>query len=254
MDSTALVPLRRVAFGLAFVFAGLALFVLGVCAEIIVATVVTAPEPRLVLGLMSVPLLGGLIHLFGQACCLWVPAEAEARGLAGTALALNVVSKGVRAAGVALLMFPLSGVNPDLAVGGLVASGQVLSVLSSFFFLFFLRRLSRYLGFGDGVSRAEQVLFFWGVVIFLVLLCTGGLFLLHTLLQGPRVPDLLAAPGVLFIPALLELLLVLATLVVMLITFVKYCNLLTSVRETILRQLNIWATEHQGKRPGLSPL
>jgi len=253
MDSTALVPLRRVAFGLAFVFAGLALFVIGMSAEIFVGTFVSEPHPRLVLGLASVPLLGGLIHLFGQVFCLWVPVESEARGMAVTALALNILSKAVRAAGVFLLAFPLPDWDARVLVGGLIAGGQILSVLSSFFFLFFLRRLSTYIGFGDGVSRAEQVLFFWGALIFLVLLSTGGVYLLHTLVQGPRVWDLLAAPGLLLIPALLELLLVLATLVVMLITFVKYCNLLTSVRETILRQLDIWATEQKGKRPGLSP-
>jgi hypothetical protein len=254
MDSTALVPLRRVAFGLAFVFAGLALFVLGVCAEIIVGTFVSEPNPRLMLGLASVPLLGGLIHLFGQVFCLWVPAESEARGMAVTALALNILSKAVRGAGMFVLAFPPPHWDQRLVAGGLMASGQLLSVLSSFFFLFFLRRLSTYLGFGDGVNRAEQVLFFWGILIFLALLGIGGVFLLHELLHGPRVTELLAAPGVLLIPVLLELLVVLALLVVMLITFVKYCNLLTSVRESILRQLDIWASEHKDKRPGLSPL
>jgi hypothetical protein len=262
MDSTGqtreipgrLVPLRRVAFGLAFVFAGLALFVLGMCAELIVSTFVSSPSQQVVLGLASIPFLGGLIHLFGQAVCLWVPSEAQARGFLIGALALNLLSKAVRGAGLFLLVFPLPDWDPRVFVGGLVAAGQLLSVLSSFRFLYFLRQLSAYLGFGDSVNRAEQVLFLWGVLIILVGLSTGGLFLLHNLFQSPGVLDLQEVPAALLLPVLLELILVLALLLVMLITFVKYCNLLTSVRETILRQLEIWATEQKGKKPGLSPL
>src|SRR5262249_4627885 len=98
MNNDITMPLGRVALGLGFVFPGLALQGL-LWYGALVLYAFTTPSPFIALVLYVALVVGGLVHLAGQALCLWVPAEAEARRALAVAIALNVLSKAISIGG-----------------------------------------------------------------------------------------------------------------------------------------------------------
>lgn len=252
MNAEAAPGLRRVALGLGFVFAGLALEVLAFCAVLILASFWSAV---FVVGgpvLLAATFLGLVLNLVGQLLCLGTPAESAARGPLVLALALNVLGKAVTVVGiVAALLAWWPGAAPQF---GLTAASQLLGAASFTAFLVFLKRLARYLDYGEGDLRAEGVLVLWVGTLVLWLLIQGvllaflALFSSLNVLGGFTSPDLLA-----LLLAVLVVLFGLLALVFGLLTFFKYCNLLIDLRDTIRRQLDTLAEQLRVKRHGLAP-
>jgi hypothetical protein len=225
-----------------------------VLASVAVVLYACTPAPPQVVNfvLLAAVVVGIFLHLFGQLLCLWVPPEAEARGVLLLSIALSVVGKAV------VLAEFFNGFLTFWAFPGevllLSQLGELFSVLSSLAFLIFLKRLSRYLAYGDGEVDAEGLLFLWGLSIFLYLLNFGLALAASVLLPGN---SLLGALFALDVLATLFLMLLavfgLVLLVVGVMTFIKYCNLLTRLREVIVQRLEADEAERREKKPGLAP-
>ncbi len=251
MDNDNAVPLSRVALGLGFVFTGLALQVL-LWYTGLVLYAFTTPSPVIAFVLLAALVLGGLVHLFGQLLCLWVPREAEAGRVLALAIGLNVLSKAVSVGDFLNSFGGWWSFSHDVLVVSQAA--LVLSVASSLVFLVFLKRLARFLTYGDGEVEAEALLFLWGLCIFLYLGTFGVIVLAAWSLGGDDLPTRLFGTdfsAVSFLILLLVLFLLL--LIFVLLTFIKYCRLLTALREVIVKQLERAADERKGKKTGLQP-
>jgi hypothetical protein len=253
MNAEAAPGLRRVALGLGFVFAGLALEVFTFCAVLVLGAFLSGvwQVAGPVFTAATVP--GLVLHLVGLLLCLAIPAESQARRTLVLAIALLLLAQVmvvVEVAGAGLGWLPTVGVPL-----GLSTVARVLGIASSVAFILFLRRLAHYLNYGEGELNAEGVLVLWALtfVIWLVglgvLLGLLGLVAAGNLLAGGLAAITMVDLVVLFVAALV----VLAVLVVGLWAFVKYCNLLIELRNVIRRELDTLAEELRLKGPGLRP-
>jgi hypothetical protein len=261
MNRESLPAMGRVALGLGFVFASLALtFFVGLAVAILVSLIPYSEFTReILLGslLPWVLIVVITLQLGGLFLCVWVPAESESRRVLFWAVALNVLGDALLIVQLLALLFswwPPS--DPPLSQStGLFACAQLLNVVSFVFFVVFLKRLSRYLGNGDGEADAEAVLFLFVASIVLWFLAESMLVVAVLGLLGPfdfrepfKLYDLIGVLfWVLFVP------LALLALFVGLVAFIKYCNLLTSLRDVILRQMAATAADPRGKKSGLAP-
>jgi hypothetical protein len=208
--------------------------------------------PAVELGFIIAAWAAILLHLVGQLLCLRVPAEAEARTPLVAAIVLNVLAKGLSLGEVVLVS--TNTWHPPAPLLSLSNLGLLFSVVSSLFFLRFLQRLARFLTDGDAELNAEAVLFLWLVCIILFLLMTGVLLLMLWSLLADNVWAVVNNPGVVAILFLIALFpLALLALILELVAFVKYVNLLTGLRETILRRVEKAAEELRPRKAGLTP-
>jgi hypothetical protein len=253
MDLEMTRPMRRVARGLGFVFAGVALLVITWSAAFLVDTL--KPTQTLTIGLVFAWAIwfAVVLHLVGQLQCLWVPVESDARGPLWVALVLNVLAKALTIGDLVVIVlqwWQYVGPLPTLSTLGLV-----LSVISSLSYLVFLKRLCRYLGYGDGVIDAEGLLFLWGLMIFFGLLLLGVLLGLRYWLPLDNFMEALNSP-------LLEHVVIVGVVVVLgltfailaLITLIKYSDLLTGLRDLIRREAASAAQKAPPKKGGLASL
>jgi hypothetical protein len=253
MDAEAAPGLRRVAQGLGFVFGGVALHVL-VWSGVVSLPALFAPPPLwLVLTLAAAFILAMVLHLIGQLLCLGTPAESEARGPLLMSIALNVLGKVAAvmgALGAVLEWWPRTGPLFNLTA----AAPLLIAVASASAFLIYLRRLARYLGYGEGELRAEAVMVWWVLTLALWLVVQGLVvaFLSQysslNVLSGFSNPEFLALALALFFVIFAFLFVVVAV-----VTLVKYCNLLIDLRAMIRRQLDTLAEQLRTKGHGLRP-
>jgi hypothetical protein len=253
MNAEAAPGLRRVAHGLGYVFGGVALHVLIWSAVLSLPAFFAAPPPWLILTLLAVFILAMALHLTGQLLCLGTPAESEARGPLLMSIALNVLGKAaavVAVLGALLGWWPRTGPLFNLTA----AAPLLLGVASLTAFLICLRRLARYLDYGEGELHAEAVLVWWVLTLTLWLVVQGlALAFLSqysslNVLSGFTNPDLLA-----LLLALLFLAFGVLFVVVSVLVLIRYCNLLIDLRNTIWRQLDTLAEELRVKGHGLRP-
>jgi hypothetical protein len=208
--------------------------------------------PAVELGFVIAAWVAILLHLIGQLLCLRVPPEAEARTALAVAIGLNVLAKGLSLG--ELVLVSTNTWHPPAPLLSLSNLGLLCSVVSSLFFLRFLQRLARYLSDGDAELRAEEVLFLWVTCIVLFLLMTGVLLMMLWSLMADNVWAVVNNPGIVAVMFLVIFFpLALLTLVLELVAFIKYCNLLTGLRETILRRVEKAALEQRPKKAGLTP-
>jgi hypothetical protein len=252
MDKESAPALGRVALGLAFVFAGLALLVVFGSA-FIVLTAFTSLLPLVGQGAIAGALILALaLHLTGQLLCLWVPAEAEARGVLLLAVAPSVLAKAL--AVVDLLAAVLGWWPQPGPLLSLSTAAQAASVLASVAFLIFLKRLAHYVGDGDYEIEAEGILVLWVAAIVLWALLLSLLLAASALLNSPNLLEGLTSVSLLALVFLvLFVALGLLLLFVGLVTFIKYCNLLTGLRDVILRHVAVLAEDAKAKKSGLIP-
>jgi hypothetical protein len=251
MDSQNAVRLQRVARGLGLVFAGLALLVLVGSATVLL--LVLLPELPLLSAclFLSVVVLAIALHLAGQVFCLWVPSDPTGRAIVLAAVGLNVLAKLV--AGLEAVAEGWHWWHAPAAPMLLATLAELFSVVSALTFLFFLKRLASSIGNNRGEMMAENVLFLW-------LSCLGVYLVLFGLVLGmlrawneTSLWEIIVNPGVAGL-ALLSLLFLLAVLMggLGLLAFIRYCNLLTSLRESLLRLVE--RASAQSKKVGLLPV
>jgi hypothetical protein len=261
MNRESLPAMGRVARGLGFVFASLALTFFVGLAVAILFSLIRFSESEFTRGVLLSSVLPWVLivvitlQLVGLFLCAWVPPESETRGVLFWAVGLNVLGDGLVVVQLLAVLFtwwppaepPL---NAALSVGA-----QLLNVISFVFFVVFLKRLSRHLGNGDGEADAEAVLFLFVASLVLWFLAEGMLLVAVLGLLGPfnfgdpfKLYDLV---GVLFWVVFVPL--GVLALIVGLIALIKYCNLLTSLRDVILRQMAETAADPRGKKSGLAP-
>jgi hypothetical protein len=279
MDTATSLALSRVGRGLTLVFVSLALLVLLTTGTALLSTLIHPFPPALVVTLACLALVPVGLGLLGQALCLFIPAEAEARRILLFAILVNAVAKALAIAEILRLTlnwWPGLARMPLVSVGILA---QVLSVISSLVFLFFLKKLSRFLEYGEGEAEAEGFYLLWALSIFLYLIWLGVLEtrtsfglpqdwqeLIQLMSREPpqRAPEdldketrrsvsfdslSLLAGGYLVV-------LILVTVgagAVGVYTFIRYCNYLTGLRDLIYRRIAESEEDPRKKKPGLAP-
>jgi hypothetical protein len=261
MNRESLPAMGRVALGLGFVFASLALTFFIVLAFAVLLSLIPFSE------FIGEILLGSLLPwifivvitllLVGLFLCVWAPPESETRGVLFWAVGLNVLGDGLVIVQLLALLFTWwPPAKPPLSQStGLLAGALLLNMISFIFFVVFLKRLSRYLGNGDAEADAEAVLFLFVGFMVLLLLAEAMLVVAVLGLLGPfnfgdalKLYDLV---GVLFWVLLVPL--AVLALIVGLVALIKYCNLLTSLRDVILRQIAETAADPKSRKSGLAP-
>ena len=160
-------------------------------------------------------LIGGLMIFVGPFFCLAVPAATRARGL----IIGSVVCQALFLVTVTLLL--VSFLPITLVTLGMVLAAPLISLiaifLSNIFFVLFMRRLAIFIGRMDLAERARKILTLTGVVI----ASFFGLGLVVDLM-GPGF--ILVRPGSVLSIAILVL------LVVSVVLFVRYANLVNDLR------------------------
>ena len=184
-----------------------------VCAALVVKFAgVFLPMPRVILALAALGgFVGSLLHIAGWILCLTVPRQSGAKGLIVTAVILQ-------------LIVPLIGVAPaprglPLAVYVVLDLADSLLWLTAIVvFLFFLKRLGRYLKRSDVADEAQFLIY-------------GVLGLVAFILIGPAVTTQFVY--------VIALLLKLATCVVVIgaaiYLLIRYLRLLEGLRHALLR-------------------
>src|SRR5262249_21242981 len=189
--------------------------------------------------------------LVGQVFCLWVPSDPTGRAIVLAAVGLNVMGKLV--AGFEAVAEGWHWWHAPAAPMLLATLAELFSVASSLTFLSFLKRLASSVGNNRAEMLAENVLFLWlsclGVYVILFGLVTAML----RVWNETSLWEIVVNPGVAGL-ALLSLLFVLAVLMggLGLLAFIRYCNLLTSLRESLLRLVE--RASVAGKKVGLQPV
>jgi hypothetical protein len=251
MDSQDAVRLERVARGLGLVFAGLALLVLVGNATVLL--LLFLPElPLLSAGLfLGVVVLAIGLHLVGQVFCLWVPSDSTGRAIVLAAVGLNVLGKLV--AGLEAVAEGWHWWDTPAAPMLLATLAELFSVVSALTFLVFLKRLASSLGSNRGEIMAENVLLLWLLCLGLYVICFG---LMEVMLRTQSVSTLwmlLYSPGTVGV-VLLPVVFVLGVLMMGLgvLAFIRYCNLLTFLRETILKSVE--RASANTRKSGLAPV
>jgi hypothetical protein len=261
MNRESLPAMGRVALGLGFVFASLALtFFVGLGVAILLSLIPYSEFTREIMFGSVLPwvlIVVITVQLVGLFLCVWVPRESETRGVLFWAVGLNVLGDALVIVQLMALLFTwLPPAEPPLSQStGLSAGAQLLNVVSFVFFVIFLKRLSRYLGNGDGEADAEAVLFLFVSSIVLWFLAEAMLVVAVLGLLGPfnlgNPFELVGLISILFWVLFVPLSVL--ALIVGLIALIKYCNLLTSLRDVILRQMADAAVDPRAKKSGLAP-
>ena len=200
--------LRRTGLGLTLVYYGIITLLLCVLVVMTGAVAAAAAGPRLgmlVMGVAGIGMLLGVILMFvGPFFCLAVPEESGAKGLI-----------------VGCVVFQLANITfgfmnwfaPDLLppVGERVLN--LLGIIGSVLFILFMGRLSAFIGRDDLALRAKNILILGGIMI--------GLVVLVVLMEAlPVAPILRLVIGIVMI-------------ILGLIVFVMYANLINALRHAL---------------------
>jgi hypothetical protein len=155
-------------------------------------------------------IVGGLLNFAGHIVCLFVPPQTGTRGYIIAAVVFQILDVAWFAQ---LFMQRLSNPNPR--------SEQWFSILinlsglaSAFFFVLFMRKLARFIERRDFVVRARNILF------------VGILFL--------GVFGIIFLQRIAFPSELLSVIIAIVLLIVALICFVMYANLINALRKVLL--------------------
>ncbi|MDG2220068.1 MAG: hypothetical protein P8L85_01725 [Rubripirellula sp.] len=145
-------------------------------------------------------MIGSILMFVGPLFCLTVPAETNAKGLIITAVVLQIIN-------IVAVLLPFAGV--DLA--GFDSFVQIFSVLSSIFFVLFMRKLAIFIGREDLAKRASNILV-GGLVSFFGAIASGVL----AFLIGPAIS-----------------LMLLVFAIVGIVIFVMYANLVNTLSKAL---------------------
>ncbi len=188
--------LSRTAFGLSLVYYGILLILLSIILFFALGFVFGLAA------ILAVPgfLIGSILMFVGPLFCLTVPAETNAKGLIITAVVLQIIN-------IVAVLLPFAGV--DLA--GFDSFVQIFSVLSSIFFVLFMRKLAIFIGREDLAKRASNILV-GGLVSFFGAIASGVL----AFLIGPAISLML------FVFAIVGI-----------VIFVMYANLVNTLSKAL---------------------
>jgi hypothetical protein len=218
--------LYKVANGLGLIYYGVIVMAIAIGGGTIIGAILGAtspnPDPNVIarriadqhalfLGIMLVSIGGRLLGITGSLFCLATPAETGAQGFIFTSVA--TMGGGV---GVQLAVW-LGFVSPRLEL-----LQHIFYIVSGATFLLFLRRLAQFTGRDDLAEKAKSVLMWCGVLLVLII----GIILVPLVNGRPIGRN----DGTLAILGILGLVLLIGGLVV----FVRYANLVNSLRKHIL--------------------
>ena len=215
------IGLSLVYFGILIVLMAIAVFTIGT-----VAATYTLYGPRVtqVITLAGTAglLIGGLMIFVGPFFCLAVPAATRARGL----IIGSVVCQALFLVTVTLLLvlfLPETSVTLGMVLAATLTPLIVIAIfLSKVFFVLFMRRLAIFIGRMDLAERARNILTLTAVVI----ASDFGLYLVANLMESGF--NLVRPVPVLSIA-------ILVLLVVSVVLFVMYANLVNALRLAIKR-------------------
>ena len=186
--------LSKTALGLSLVYFGIVLFLFS-----IILTFGVIFSPALIITIGGI-LIASIMMFMGPLFCLSVPAETNAKGLIIGTVVLQVIN-------FTFAVLPAAGVE----LSGFESFTQIFGVLSAICFVLFMRRLAQFIGREDLASRAKNILVL-GIVFFLTAI--GGIVSMIAL--GPIAGILL-----------------LVVLVMGLVLFVMYANLVNALRKAL---------------------
>jgi hypothetical protein len=204
---------QHVSSGLGLIYTSLVLLFLAILGGTILSAALGG-NPMVLLGMMGVIILAQVMSIVGQFRCLDVPEKVKATGAIYTAVALAVTS----------IVLSIATAIPALGAPAWANQvAQLLSTVGSFCFLIFLIRLADFLGDPKQISRARFVLF-GTIALFVLAFAMGGYIVMAGGPQGAGNGGPLVLIG-------------LVLLVLGLVVFVSYANLLDGLRKVINRHL-----------------
>jgi hypothetical protein len=241
MTSTAS-SLRTVAMGLGLVYAGLCLLVLAVMVALLGGFALDPQTVLVIAGLMA--LVAIVLDTIGRVRCLSMPDDGSG------ARVIVIVSVIFSLAALVMQLISLGNLFLDLGIFPQLMQlfSMPVSLVGSILFLFFLRALALYVRREDYAGRAITVLVIGGISVM------GYLGLVFMALTGAAIN---IASGALGILALAFVVLVLG-----IITLIRYGNLLTYMKEAVLKYADQVPSEEdreailrqgEGERAGARP-